>query len=77
MICPKRGELVSKLYKPGSAGISAARKAHRLACRPQRQSSHDRALSQAFKRQHQLALGLVKRHDDHVLRRAPEGIGQQ
>ena len=51
MICPKRGDLVSKLYKSGSAGISASRKAHRLACHPQRQSSHDRALSQAFKRQ--------------------------
>jgi hypothetical protein len=53
-VCPRRGDLVSKLYKPISAGIFASRKAHRLAYRSQRQTPHDRALSQAFKRRRRL-----------------------
>jgi hypothetical protein len=48
-ICPRRGDLVAKLYKPTSAGLFASRKAHRLAYRSQRQSPHDRPISQAFK----------------------------
>jgi hypothetical protein len=53
-VCPRRGDLVSKLYKPNAAGIFASRKAHRLAYRSQRQTPHDRALSQAFKRRRRL-----------------------
>ncbi len=53
-ICPRRGDLVAKLYKPAGDGIFASRKAHRLAYRSQRQSPHDRAISQAFKRRHRL-----------------------
>jgi hypothetical protein len=53
-VCPRRGDLISNLYKPTSAGIFASRKAHRLAYRSQRQSPHDRALSQAFKRRRRL-----------------------
>jgi hypothetical protein len=53
-VCPKRGDLVSKLYKPNGAGTFASRKAYRLAYRSQRQTPHDRALSQAFKRRRQL-----------------------
>jgi hypothetical protein len=53
-ICPKRGDLVSKLYKPSAARLFASRKAHRLAYRSQRQSLHDRAISQAFKRRRRL-----------------------
>ncbi len=48
-VCPRRGDLVAKLYKPGGSGIFASRKAHRLAYRSQRQSPHDRALGRAFK----------------------------
>jgi hypothetical protein len=48
-VCPRRGDLVSKLYKPGGSAIFASRKAHRLAYRSQRQSPHDRALGRAFK----------------------------
>ncbi len=53
-VCPHRGDLVSKLYKPVGNGIFASRKAHRLAYRCQRQSPYDRAISQAFKRRHRL-----------------------
>jgi hypothetical protein len=53
-VCPRRGDLVSKLYKPSGGGIFASRKAHRLAYRSQRQSPYDRAISQAFKRRRQL-----------------------
>jgi hypothetical protein len=53
-ICPWRGDLVSKIYKPGGSGIFASRKAHRLAYRCQRQSPYDRAISQAFKRRRRL-----------------------
>ncbi|GEO19439.1 hypothetical protein [Microvirga aerophila] len=59
-VCPRRGDLVTKLYKPTSAGIFASRKAHRLAYRSQRQSPHDRALSQAF--QAASAPRLYRRH---------------
>ena len=48
-VCPKRGDLVAKLYKPSGSAIFASRKAHRLAYRSQRQSPHDRALGRAFK----------------------------
>jgi hypothetical protein len=53
-VCPRRGDLVSKLYKPAGGAIFASRKAHRLAYRSQRQSPHDRAISQAFKRRQRL-----------------------
>jgi hypothetical protein len=53
-VCPKRGDLVSKLYKPAGGGIFASRTAHRLAYRCQRQSPYDRAISQAFKRRKRL-----------------------
>jgi hypothetical protein len=53
-VCPRRGDLVSKLYKPAGNGIFASRKAHRLAYRCQRQSPYDRAISQAFKHRRRL-----------------------
>lgn len=53
-VCPRRGDLVAKLYKPAGGGIFASRKAHRLAYRSQRQSPYDRAISQAFKRRQRL-----------------------
>jgi hypothetical protein len=53
-VCPRRGDLVSKLYMPNGGSLFASRKAHRLAYRSQRQSPHDRAISQAFKRRRQL-----------------------
>jgi hypothetical protein len=53
-VCPRRGDLVSKLYKPSGGALFASRKAHRLAYRSQRQSPYDRAISQAFKRRHRL-----------------------
>jgi hypothetical protein len=53
-ICPCCGDLVSKLYKPSGGALFASRKAHRLAYRSQRQSPHDRAISQAFKRRRRL-----------------------
>jgi hypothetical protein len=53
-VCPWRDGLVAKLYKPAEGWIFASRKAHRLAYRSQRQSPHDRALSQAFKRRWRL-----------------------
>jgi hypothetical protein len=45
---------VTKLYKPAGGSIFASRKVHRLAYRCQRQSSYDRAISQAFKRPQRL-----------------------
>ena len=53
-VCPRRGDLVAKLYMPAGGGIFASRKAHRLAYRSQRQSPYDRAISQAFKRRRRL-----------------------
>jgi hypothetical protein len=53
-VCPRRGDLVSKLYKPSGGALFASRKAHRFAYRSQRQSPYDRAISQAFKRRHRL-----------------------
>jgi hypothetical protein len=53
-VCPRRGDLVSKLYKPAGGALFASRKAHRLAYRCQRQSPYDRAISQAFKRRQRL-----------------------
>jgi hypothetical protein len=48
-VCPKRGDLVSKLYKPNGAGRFASQRVYRLAYRSQRQSPYDRALDRAFK----------------------------
>jgi hypothetical protein len=48
-VCPRRGDLVSKLYKPNGAGCFASRRAYRLAYRSQRESPYDRALGRAFK----------------------------
>ncbi len=53
-VCPRRGDLVSKLYKPNGRDRFASRKAHNIAYRSQRQSPQDRAISQAFKRRHRL-----------------------
>jgi hypothetical protein len=53
-ICPRRGDLVAKLYLPTRGGIFASRRAHRLAYRSQRQSPYDRAISRAFKLRHRL-----------------------
>ena len=53
-VCPRRGDLVAKLYQPSGGGIFASRKAHGIAYRSQRQSPHDRAISQAFKRRRRL-----------------------
>jgi len=53
-VCPRRGDLVAKVYKPAGGTLFASRKAHRLAYRSQRQSSYDRAISQAFKRRQRL-----------------------
>jgi hypothetical protein len=50
-ICPRRGDLVSKLY---GNGVFNTHKAHHLAYRCQRQSPYDRAISQAFKRRQRL-----------------------
>lgn len=48
-ICPRRGDRVAKLYLPTGAHTFASRRAYRLGYHSQRQSPHDRALSQAFK----------------------------
>ncbi|WP_201864829.1 hypothetical protein [Microvirga soli] len=60
-VCPRRGDLVSKLYKqlykPAGVAMFASRKAHRLTYRRQRQSPYDRAISQAFKRRQRLGSG--------------------
>jgi hypothetical protein len=53
-VCPKRGDLVSKLYK-SSGGIFASRKAHRLGYRSQRESPRDRALGRALKLRQRLS----------------------
>jgi hypothetical protein len=53
-VCPRRGDLVSKLYKPNGRDRFASRKAHNIAYRSQRQSPHDRALGRAFDRRRQL-----------------------
>lgn len=53
-VCPRRGDLVSKLYQPAGGGIFASRKAHRIAYHSQRQSPRDRALNRAFKLRHRL-----------------------
>ncbi len=53
-ICPRRGDLVSKLYKPNGRDRFASRKAHNIAYRSQRQSPRDRAISQAFEIRRQL-----------------------
>ncbi len=45
---------MAKLYQPSGSGIFASRKAHGIAYRSQRQSPHDRAISQAFKRRRRL-----------------------
>jgi hypothetical protein len=48
-VCPRTGDLVSKLYLPSGGRVFASRKAYRLGYRSQRESPHDRALSRAFK----------------------------
>lgn len=48
-VCPRRGALVAKLYKPNGAGVFASRQCFRIAYRSQRESPRDRALSRAFK----------------------------
>ena len=48
-ICPKRGDLVAKLYLPPGAFTFASRRAYRLAYRSQRVSPSDRAINRAFK----------------------------
>ncbi len=53
-LCPRTGDLVSKLFLPSGASAFASRKAYRLAYRSQRQSPFDRAISQAFKRRQRL-----------------------
>jgi hypothetical protein len=53
-VCPKRDDLVSKLYKPNGAGCFASRRAYRLAYRCQRETPRDRALGRAFKLQQRL-----------------------
>ena len=53
-VCPRRGDLVSKLYKPNGRDRFASRKAHNMAYRSQRQSPQDRALGRAFKIRRQL-----------------------
>ena len=53
-VCPQRGDLVSKIYKPNSRGRFASRKAHGIAYHSQRESPCDRAITQAFKRRRRL-----------------------
>jgi hypothetical protein len=48
-ICPRRDDLVSKLYMPAGVTTFASRKCFRSAYRSQRQSPYNRALSRAFK----------------------------
>ena len=48
-VCPKRGDLVAKLYLPPGALTFASRKAYRLGYRSQRQTPHDRAIGRVFK----------------------------
>lgn len=48
-VCPRRGDLVSKLYMPAGATAFASRKCFHIAYRSQRESPCDRAISQAFK----------------------------
>ncbi len=53
-VCPRRRDLVAKLYMPSGGTTFASRKAHRLAYRCQRQSPYDRAISQGFKHRQRL-----------------------
>ena len=69
-VCPRRGDLVTKVYKPSGSGLFASRKAHRLAYRSQRQSPYDRALSHAFK--HRRRLGSTGGIGDEIDR--PKGM---
>jgi hypothetical protein len=48
-VCPKTGDLASKLHLPPGALTFASRKAHKLAYRSQRETRRDRALGRAFK----------------------------
>jgi hypothetical protein len=48
-VCPRTGDLVSKLYLPAGAFTFASRRAYRLSYRSQRESPRDRALGRAFK----------------------------
>jgi len=48
-ICPRTGDLVSKLYLPPGAASFASRRAYRLSYRSQRESPSDRAINRAFR----------------------------
>jgi hypothetical protein len=48
-ICPKRGDLVRKLYLPPGAFTFPSREAYRIGYRSQRESPHDRDINRAFK----------------------------
>ena len=48
-VCPRTGDHVAKLYLPAGATRFASGKAYQLSYRSQRESPHDRALSQAFR----------------------------
>jgi hypothetical protein len=56
-VCPRRKDLVAKLYMPSGGTIFASRKAHSLAYHSQRQSPYDRAISQGFKHRQRLGVG--------------------
>jgi hypothetical protein len=47
-VCPRQGDLVSKLYMPSAGGTFASRKAHRLTYRSQREGPIDRARERAL-----------------------------
>jgi hypothetical protein len=69
-ICPRRGDLVSKLYIPAGVTTFASRKCFRIALRSQRQSPYDRALSRAFK--HRRRLGSIGGAGDYIEK--PKGM---
>jgi len=47
-VCPRTGELATKLHLPSGAYTFASRKAYRLGYRSQRESPRDRSVSRAF-----------------------------
>jgi hypothetical protein len=47
-ICPRTGEIATKLHLPSGADTFASRKAYRLGYRSQRESPRDRSLSRVF-----------------------------
>lgn len=69
-VCPKLGTRATKLYLPPGALTFASRKAYRLGYRSQRETTHDRAISRAFKlRRHLGASGGI---GDPIFK--PEGM---